>query len=280
MKTFKEIKELASKEWLIEKYFKEGLSQRKISFLLDTRPNNICDLFKLYSLECTNENRSRKYHYNSNYFKTWSANMAYILGFTVTDGNITQNMNTLRYSLQRRDSEITNFIAREICLDKYPVDTISNKTSLQSEIQIHNAEICKDLFNIHSIFPAKSGKEILQTNIPLEFIPDYLRGIIDGDGSVKFRCQKVLTKCGLKNYYNGYLSICCSNKKFLQDIQDTYLSKYSGKIHFNGGVWKLSYSKLSEVVEIFSWIYNGNFCLQRKKQEFDKILDFFKSKTT
>nr|WP_170958211.1 MULTISPECIES: LAGLIDADG family homing endonuclease [unclassified Bacillus (in: firmicutes)] len=54
----------------------------------------------------------RKYHLNENYFKNWSNNMAYILGFFIADGVIVKNSQTV--SISQKESSILEDIKIEL----------------------------------------------------------------------------------------------------------------------------------------------------------------------
>ncbi|MGG2092101.1 LAGLIDADG family homing endonuclease [Bacillus sp. S13(2024)] len=54
----------------------------------------------------------RKYDLNEDYFKTWSNNMAYILGFFVADGVIAKNSHTV--SISQKEKGILEDMKKEI----------------------------------------------------------------------------------------------------------------------------------------------------------------------
>ncbi len=53
-----------------------------------------------------------KYTVNEDYFKTWSNNMAYILGFFVADGCITKDLQTIIFV--QKDIEILHNLRKEL----------------------------------------------------------------------------------------------------------------------------------------------------------------------
>lgn len=144
----------------------------------------------------------RKYYVNEDFFKVWSHDMAYILGFWFADGNIKQNRvfsiyqhNKDRYLLQKI---LDRFADREFLY--------KDKRADFSYISISSKIIYKDLLNLGGI-PAKSLRSDFPFVIPYEYIGDFLRGNFDGDGSIYYdKCNRKYFSCfttGSKKFADG-----------------------------------------------------------------------------
>lgn len=119
----------------------------------------------------------RRYSLNENFFKKWSHNMAYILGFWFADGHIDIKANVF---------SITQHIS-----DQYLLKEILKKMGSNSRLIHHNncvvlrinsKTIVKDIIAIGGK-PAKSLDCVFPT-IPNEYLPDFIRGLWDGDGCI------------------------------------------------------------------------------------------------
>lgn len=108
-------------------------------------------------------------------------------------------------------------------------------------------------------------------NVPEDFILDYLRGIIDGDGCI------YIGRNGPKGckYKRFNLSVCSASYNFLNKIQKYFNCGRIIKIkkYF---VWKTENSR--EIYNILSKLYNGNFCLQRKYFKFLELSEYLNRK--
>lgn len=114
--------------------------------------------------------------------------MAYILGLIATDGNIFDNR-SMRLRLQRRDIDILEKIKEELDFGG-EISLSYTKSPKNKEEKLPHAELC-----VYSTPLAKSLEELgIIPNktlilgrfdcIPEEYELDFIRGVIDGDGSI------------------------------------------------------------------------------------------------
>ena len=102
---------------LAQKYLNNAKDFRYINYILQM--NNIpirtrSEVKKLSDKVNQNPNlNGRQFQVNSDYFKTWSYNMAYILGYIATDGNVSQDR-VLKLALQKQDRPLLEKIKDEI----------------------------------------------------------------------------------------------------------------------------------------------------------------------
>lgn len=122
----------------------------------------------------------RKYDITEDYFKTWSNNMAYILGFIAADGVIQKENQCV--SISQKESYILEDIKKEL-KTKQPL--YQNKKTDVYMLNINSKTIKDDLMNIHGIMPCKS-LNIKFPFVPEEYLHHFVRGYFDGDGYVKY----------------------------------------------------------------------------------------------
>jgi len=121
---------------------------------------------------------------DEDYFKKWSKNMSYLLGFILADGCIIQGTyngysDSLKFGVQLRDRDIIEKIKSELRAE-HKLSQVKNAVHLC----IASQEIVNDLKKLGIIY-RKSLNEIIP-KIPLKYTKDFIRGIVDGDGSLWF----------------------------------------------------------------------------------------------
>jgi len=158
--------------------------------------------FHKYFKECF-PGRSIK-HYSKKvdhkYFKNLnSANKCYLLGFFLADGCLSsQNkkgiLSCFQVSVKREDENILNFfkeeISKELTLQHY-----ENADGYKvSKIQWTSENMANDLLQYVSSLKRKSfdGEfDINMESVPDIYFGDFLRGLLDGDGTVKLGFPKI-----------------------------------------------------------------------------------------
>jgi hypothetical protein len=264
-----------TREFLEKKWNGENLTHKQIAEELGINYRVIQHLISnKYKIKKTNHN-SRKAPRNENYFKTWSADMAYILAFITCDATI-NGVNSFSIELNKKDTKVLEYIASQISptqklyfRNRY--DSRTNKIYKQSSLFISSKLLVKQLYDF-GIIPKKTGKETL-IDVPKKYIPDYVRGLIDGDGSIYV--GTVVT--GGKKYPRFTLSIASASKQFLLDLQSKYLFKF-GSISHNkkSNCYSLEIYSRKEILYVLNYVYNGNFCLQRKYEKYQEIVKYEK----
>ncbi|EMK2597174.1 hypothetical protein V8U20_004190 [Bacillus cereus] len=194
----------------------------------------------------------REYDITENYFKTWSNNMAYILGFIAADGAIPKENQCV--SISQKESYILEDIKKEL---KTNQPLYQNKKTGVYMLNINSKTIKDDLMNIHGIRPCKSFN-IEFPFVPEEYLHRFVRGYFDGDGHVNSHKYFVSFVGGSYNFMNSFKDILENNKFQLSfvDKEKQYRIYLSGKNNVN---------KFSQ------WIYkNKGLHLKRKYNIFQE----------
>ncbi len=83
--------------------YKKGESTTKIAERANVSARYIRDLLSKHNVEKRPRGSwKRKYTLKEDYFKKWSNNMAYILGFFIADGTITRDLQTVSISQKEK----------------------------------------------------------------------------------------------------------------------------------------------------------------------------------
>lgn len=216
---------------------------------------------------------------NEKFFQKWSPSMAYILGFTMADGNVlakgignySGDGHVLRYCIHLKDKCVLEYIrhqlqsSNKIYERKYTgSDGIYRE---QCELVINNKNMIYDLINL-GVIPAKTGFEKIPENIPTKFIPDFIRGFFDGDGSICISTQLCKSNNKIYRYHN--LKFISASKIILEQIKQ-YFDIDNKIIHTKKEhCYRYQIASYKNIKTIYSIMYyNGfDFCLKRKYDKF------------
>lgn len=204
-----------------------------------------------------------KYTANENFFKSFSREMAYILGFIFADGNVSWNEKESRWSLtitqSRKDFEHLERIRRILKANR-PL-YYSPKTKAYRLI-VASKKLCRDLIEL-GVVPRKS-LTVDFPKIPENFLNDFVRGIIDGDGSVFYFDRKRSPYLAIR-IYSG-------SKKFLVRMEQIIRKKLgiSSKVrNIHGNTYGLQYT-CNQARILARWIYTDtDLFLKRKFKNYD-----------
>ena len=191
---------------------------------------------------------------DNNYFKQINTpEKAYLLGIIQTDGSIVNKPG--HKSVHITQHKDYSWYIKDMLLqikDKITCSPDDNCTHLQ----FGSNDIVDDLVSI-GIIPNKtydqSSEDIdkLWNSIPEEYKCDFIRGLIDGDGWVRYFVQKR----GVNESCN--IGFCSYNSHIVDVLIDYIYKKYSYKCTkwYDGSVFKLNISDYKKSIEIGKDLY-------------------------
>ncbi len=189
---------------------------------------NVCkkewktDVFKLLKNKyacplCSQRLKNKKYDTNNDSFLNEDDISFYLLGVWYSDGHISyKNINTKQCGLTSIDKEWIEKI-RDIISPGRPVTKEVNRNTYKLYI---NSEKFYDWLEKWGCVQNKTFKLKFPENIPEKYLPDFMRGLTDGDGSViiyEQKCEnkavgkhtKTRIKCvlfgGCEEFFNGII---------------------------------------------------------------------------
>lgn len=138
---------------------------------------------------------------NEDFFKVWSHEMAWVLGLFVTDGTISKSVHSIIFA--QKDERILKLVAKYMEADY--VITSTYKTKSIPTLVINSREIKKDL----KLMGITNNKSLTLPFplVPKEFLPSFIRGIIDGDGTVDKQGYSVNITTGSEPFAKGLLEL-------------------------------------------------------------------------
>jgi DNA-binding transcriptional regulator WhiA len=201
-------------------------------------------------------NKNRKYTINSDFFEEINTEAkAYCLGFLCADGYLSTGNRGISIALSEQDSSFLYYLKNSIDSNapisiKKPNPKYFKRTE-QFVLGLHSKKLCNDLISLG--FQDMKKGNIGIPNISTEFHRHFLRGLMDGDGSIgTHQFWLVGSEPVLKDFQNiaknigADLKIGQSNK---------YPRLYGGR----------------KAKSFLQWIYDDHaFCLSRKYDRFIK----------
>jgi hypothetical protein len=239
----------------IIRLYKDGLNYKEIGSELNRDPRTIGKIIKNSGVEQIKIKRRSKYNINEDYFKILSSESLWLIGLLAADGWINKD----RYIGIAQSGDVGKDIIEEVkrVLEydgpTYEKNTIGSKSY---SINITSNEIVNDLLKFN-IIPNKSLVYKLPDLSDKELI-NYLRGYIDGDGSV-----------GVYDNGNGYEYLVLSfvgTKEFIEKCGKLIPVKYSGirDLGRSENCWEVRwYGK--QAIEFGNWIYYDKNLYNSKK---------------
>ena len=188
---------------------------------------------------------------------------AYILGFLITDGNINARRNNIEWKISSKDEEILVKIRDIIDPDVSIVHSRSKcgtKYFSTVSIQFSCEKMVSDLDKL-GIKPKKSDN-VKIPHIATDLVPHLIRGIIDGDGSI--RSDGSIALCGNIYVVEGVVNLV---KDQFPDVEyNIYEDKRRPSWYRN------MYFRKKDSCGIYRWIYKGDtISLSRKKNKLREI---------
>ena len=208
----------------------------------------------------------RKYNVDFDYFKNWSVEMAYLLGFICADGHIASSRNSLLIQLHKKDKYILENFMKFMKFEGKLYD-YSSKTTCT--LHISSKKITQDLMNFGlTRHKSQELKWIEQT--PDQYVSHFVRGYFDGDGHVGL--------AQAHNPNNKKLTIkLVSTLPFIERLKIEFQKHYGsecGSIVDNNTYYELVYAGSNHTKSFLDWIYKDSTEETRLKRKYDIYNEF------
>ena len=248
-----------------------------------TKPMTIkelCDKFNLcnvtiikilnkYNIKRYNRTKLFSPQLDEHYFENIdNEEKAYFLGLIVSDGCIySQNIRSsmVVITLQGCDKYILEHFIKCIKSNKH----ITSDGRGCFEIQILSDIMVNDLRK-YGLFENKSLHTIFPKNLPKDLYCHFIRGLIDGDGSISFY-NRQNRYCHVKA-----IRFCQGNKKFVEDfikfLHDNIGTKIISVYQEKENLWSCAYRANTDILLLINYLYkDATIYLTRKKEKCDLI---------
>lgn len=156
---------------------------------------------------------------NQDFFKVWSSEMAYVLGFFAADGCMIKNQRGGHFiEFHITDKEILMAIRRVMGSNhKISVRTRNPNHKMGYRLQIGSKEIFNDL----RILGMTSRKSLIlqMPPVPQRYVGHFVRGYFDGDGCIYFKTLKFADRKNPRKILQSIFS--CGSTAFLSSLHES-----------------------------------------------------------
>lgn len=240
----------------IIRIYKSGITYKEMEKETGLTSRAILNVIYKHNIEVNYKRgfrQPRKHKVNENFFRHWSHEMAWVLGLLVTDGTVYKNS----ISIAQKDLELLKLIASYMDSDLILGPT--NKTKQTPNIIINSKKIVEDLKSIGIC--SNKTKNLAFPKVPSEFLPSFVRGVIDGDGWVQKTGYVMNITTASKNFAYGLFNVF-QNWDLRTEI--TNHTTASGTTIYR--VWVKGKKVLPKLAEIIYKNANNNFIKYKKER--------------
>jgi hypothetical protein len=223
--------------------YKSGMPYKEMVPLVGITARAIFNVIKKHDIPVNRQQYSgqpRKHKVNEDYFKSWSHEMAWVLGLFVTDGHINKTTHTIYFS--QKDERILKLIAKYMDADYILAPTGPTKNT--PTLIINSKVIKEDLPK----FGITNNKALIVPFpvVPKQYLSSFVRGVIDGDGWVQNKGYVMNVTTGSKDFATGFFLVFQSwqlNSEITREITMAQRTIY--RVWVKG---KLELPKLSKLI--------------------------------
>jgi hypothetical protein len=268
------------RKWLTDQYIGQRRTMHEMARLSSCSVATIHKWMRRYGIqprlgwEVGLEAR-RKHHFDADFFRCWSHELAYVVGYAIADGCVYDRDNQRALVFVSTDREILDAIVSTIGFTGplYARDVAGCKRRY-SLVLSHN-ELFKSVLPTYGLVPRKS-LIVEMPDVPTEFLGDFLRGNLDGDGTVSVArmrpgCLPVLTA----TFMSG-------SRKFVDGLQAAANTAGMSErpVYQNKSLYSVGYSSARDIVHMYRMMYPtaGHLFLPRKRQRFVDYFSTFMSR--
>lgn len=262
--------------------------------------SNIAKSFKEMSKECNVSERAfsrvlkennidgrnkNRYKLNDNYFNVIDMeHKAYWLGLLYADGYVgNNNFNNIVISLTISDMYILEEFAKDIeFTGDIRIDEngggFSNGTP-KAVLNFSSIKMAEDLRAL-GLYPGKSKSMTSIPNIPKEFIPHFIRGYFDGDGSIH-TTKYYENDRGIKRYRIRNVFSMIGTIDFLNEIRNHIPAKLTRQPCKSENMEYVVCNVNSRLLNIYNYLYgNATIYLTRKFDKWNEIIRALEEKSS
>ena len=207
---------------------------------------------------------------NHDFFKKWTPEMAYVLGYFAADGSMIRNNRGAHFIEFTSIDKSLVLLVRRALSSSHTISVRLARLSthkISYRIQIGSKEMFTDLKNFG--FMQNKSNTIRLPKIPQGYFGDFVRGYFDGDGSVFIDDKKKRL----------LVVFCCGSYGYLENLSESLakLAQVKKQRVIKGNrSFQIKYSTL-EAIKLYKFMYNTEAALflERKYQVFQRFIKSF-----
>jgi hypothetical protein len=267
------LQDLISKETLRDLYEIQLKSTGEIGEMFGVHMSSVNYLLKKYGIKPRPAHEAVRGYFdkypnvNIGFFENMSPQLAFYLGLMYSDGYVDDKSNV---GISLTDPELIKWIAKVIDYKPQIRQVTQDNGKILYSLRFSNPKVSELLINRYKLSPRKSKSIEFPNFIPEEYIPYFIRGVFEGDGTVgiyEFRENGKIRKNYIAAIYSG-------SRAFLEKIKEIIEKFIPGqrKIVDANAVEAYRVCGIRNVCKFGEWLYQGTiFVESRKLQEFMKM---------
>lgn len=201
------------------------------------------------------------YEVDYNYFKIIDTeHKAYWYGFLLADGHV--NDKEINLCVQKKDINILEKFKRDLATNYLIKYDQHNNPFLTITCKELSKSLLDKGFNHRKSWYLDFDK--ILSYVPNELVRHFIRGMFDGDGSLKYYTYKYLQKPQYHLGYTGLKNVCNFLKEFFKIDRKL--------VHESSQTYTLITRNSEKILEICNYLYNDStIYLKRKYDTFNQI---------
>lgn len=264
-----------SQEELEQLYVAQQLSEREIAELFNTSQLTVSRRLREYGIATRSVGPVSEKVVPSQVLTSWSAELAYVVGLIATDGNL--NSGRVQVEFISTDRELIALYCSALQLDAIHV-SITEYEGRKPWYKVRlNDRIFRQFLESVGLTPAKS-KTLGVLAIPDNHFRDFLRGVLDGDGSW------YVSNSWLGRYQYLRVELVSASWHFIEWINQEIFrltglegnkrTKSFGRYHYLTFIGQ-------QAIALGNWLYYCSevLALSRKRIVWEKMLNHSKSRS-
>lgn len=185
-------------------------------------------------------NKGRKYSFNIKKLQEDSHDKYYWLGFIAADGAVVDRS----LHIELKDTDENHLIKfRDFLESDYPIKKRINNVGCHcAKISINSLDLVDYLKNYNIVQKKSLIFNIPTDKIPQEYIYDFVRGMMDGDGNIQIQGNKQLS-----------LTFCSGNEKCVYQIREIF--GVNNKVSFGSGTYHIQIKGNNVAKQVLDKLY-------------------------
>jgi hypothetical protein len=214
--------------------------------------------------------RSRHPIGNNKAFEVFDAPSCYWAGFIAADGFVARD--NIAIELNSKDAEhlvkLCNLVQRDTCLWRRQRER-SGKMVEYVQVSLNSKKVTDDLCGNFNIVPAKSKVLRPPDAIPQELVRHYIRGYVDGDGTIGWHKENQAPRLGIVSGSKGILEWIASKiKESGSSAGNPSIRKYK-EANTYAIEWNGRYS-----IDIMDWLFEDSTPGTRLDRKYGRYIEY------
>lgn len=206
------------------------------------------------------QKRQYLYSVDTDFFKSWTRDSAWVYGWLLTDGYVASRQ--VRLNLKSHDEDVLHKIKSKMKFEGSISHHERPDGRKSSILRICREELCEDLYALGLAREDKTFKTLFPESLPVDLFWDFIRGVFEGDGGIRHRT-------GNTDILEAM--ICGATEGFIAKLQ-TELDLRGVRTRSslsNSGVYTITTKSNADALRLCEAIYDGTDESQRLNRKYE-----------